>query len=378
MLIGIDGNEANVKERVGVNVWAFELLKQFKRVGGEGQGRNSPAFVIYLSKPPVEDMPEEGQAFRYRIIGPSRFWTRLGLPLDLYLHRPQPDIFFSLSHYSPLFAPIPKVVSIMDLSFFEYPEAFKALTLWQLKNWTKESIKKADHVIAISEFTKNEIVKYYKYPFSKITVVYPGISKMPESSIWRKYGIQGKYILFVGTLQPKKNLPRLIKAFELIKKKFPEIDLVIAGKIWKQFERDEALSLIEGSHPSIKSSVKYVGFVPEKDLWGLMAAAEGLVLPSLYEGFGIPAIEAMISGTPVLASNVSSLSEIIGEAGVLFDPYSIDDMAEKICLLLNMTTTERQQLVKRGMIRAGMFSWNKSAKRIVDLLRLITQNEGHC
>lgn len=367
MIIGIDGNEANVKERVGVNVWAFELLKQFKETIGKRQETGSLKFVIYLSKLPIEDMPEESQIFRYRVIGPGKFWTRWRLPLDLYLYKPRPDVFLSLSHYSPKWAPIPRVVSIMDLSFLKYPDAFKPVVVWQLKNWTAESVEKAVHVIAISQFTKQQIIKYYQYPADKITVVYPGISKVFQifKNIGEKYKISGKYFLFVGTRQPKKNLDRLIQAFELVRKKFPDIELIIAGKIWGQFKDkkiEEKKNMVEG--------IKYLGYVSNEDLPGLYAGAEGLILPSVYEGFGIPAVEAMRTGIPVLTSNTTSLAEVVAGAGILFNPLDIKDIADKIETVLSMNQIERQRLVKKGMIRAGQFSWSNAADQIIKILQL--------
>ena len=215
MLIGIDGNEANVGERVGVNVWAIEMLRHLEGPRAKGQGpRENAKFVIYLSRPPLSDLPQETTNWRYRVIGPGGFWTRWRLPIDLYFHKPRPNIFLSLSHYAPKFSPVPRIVCIMDLSFLKYPDAFKPMVRWQLEHWTGESIKNAVHVITISEFNKREIIKEYRYPAEKITVVYPGISEIFKGPA---FGYKGraldtgegrtlrdkKYLLFVGTRQPK-------------------------------------------------------------------------------------------------------------------------------------------------------------------------------
>lgn len=367
MLIGIDGNEANINERVGVNVWAFELLKGMYKKVQEGTGKYKKARItVYLSKSPMADMPRENQNWEYRVIGPGKFWTRWRLPLDLYLHNPRPDVFLSLSHYAPKWSPVPRVVCIMDLSFLKYPGAFKPAVLWQLVNWTRESIRSADHIITISEFNKREIVREYKYPEEKITVVYPGVSEIFKG---RTLGIQGptlrnkKYLLFVGTRQPKKNLSRLIQAFELVRKKFPDVELVIAGKIWKQFSDAES-----GIMNNELKGIKYLGYVSNDVLPELYAGAEAFVLPSLYEGFGIPAVEAMSTGTIVVSSNAAGLPEAVGDSGILFDPLDVEDIANKIGMVLSMQPSKRQSLIKKGMIKSKRFSWDTAVGKIIELL----------
>ncbi|MBI5357124.1 glycosyltransferase family 4 protein [Candidatus Collierbacteria bacterium] len=375
MLIGIDGNEANIKQRVGVNVWAFELLKQFKRKKEKGIGQKEEIkFQIYLSRPPVADLPEETEYWKYRVIGPGRLWTRWRLPLDLYFHKPRPDVFLSLSHYAPKWSPVPRVVCVMDLSFLKYPEAFKPAVLWQLVNWTRESVRSADHVITISEFNKREIMKEYGYPAEKITVVYPGVSEAFKEEGGRKKeeGTSGKYLLFVGTLQPKKNLPRLIKAFEKVKNRFPDVRLMIAGKTWRQFADEKFAKPLLNGEVSQTSQVKYLGYVPEEDMPDLYAGAEALVLPSLYEGFGIPAVEAMSVGTLVVASNTTSMPEVVGDAGILFDPINIKDMAQKIEKVLSMNKIQRQSMIKKGMIKAVRFSWDIAANQMIKLFKLFS------
>lgn len=375
MLIGIDGNEANVKERVGVNVWAWEILKKLSerlpRSRWSSGSRNDISVQVYLSNLPMEDLPKETENWKYRVIGPGKFWTRWRLPLDLYLHKPRPDVFLSLSHYAPKWSPVPRVVCIMDLSFLQYPEAFKPAVLWQLKNWTKESVKNADRVITISEFNKREIVKEYGYPEEKITVVYPGVSEIFKGRTLDSQGptLRGKkYLLFVGTRQLKKNLPRLIEAFGMVKKKFPNIELVVAGKTWQQFTSVKFTKLHNREVSQTAVGIRYLDFVPENDLPGLYAGAEALVLPSLYEGFGIPAAEAMSIGIPVLASNATSLPEVVAGAGILFDPMDVKDMAEKIEMALSMSQNKRQELIKKGMIRAGRFSWDIAVGKIIKVL----------
>jgi len=394
MLIGIDGNEANIQERVGVNVWAIEMLKHLEGTRDKGQGiRESEKlnFLIYLSKPPLPDLPAETENWEYRVIGPGKFWTRWRLPLDLYLHRPRPDVFLSLSHYAPKWAPCPRVVCIMDLSFLKFGEAFKPAVLWQLTNWTRESVRNAARVITISEFNKQEIIKNYGCDDKKITVVYPGVSEIFKTFKGPAFGYKSraldtgegrtlrgkKYLLFVGTLQPKKNLGRLVEAFEIVRKRFPEIELVIAGKVWGQFTSEylKAWPLVTKARPyQTPAGIKFLGFVPDQELPGLVAGAEALIIPSLYEGFGIPAVEAMSCETPVLASNVASLPEIVGDCGILFDPYDVKSIAKAIEQLLSLKPTDRQRLIEKGKIMAKEFDWDKTTKKVLDILKLVVRN----
>ena len=378
MLIGIDGNEANIKERVGVNVWAFEILWAVYNKVQEGTKKyNKVKIVVYLNKPPLENLPKETGNWRYRVIGPAKFWTRWRLPLDLYFHKPRPDIFLSLSHYAPKWSPVPRVVCIMDLSFLKYPEAFKPVVFWQLKNWTEESVRYATHIVTISEFNKREIVREYKYPEDRITVIYPGISKMfkgpalpRQDRALLKYGIRGKYLLFVGTRQPKKNLDRLTQAFDLVRKKFPDIQLVVVGKTWRQF-MSVKFTKLHNREVSQTANVLMVGYVNERDLSALYAGAEALVLPSLYEGFGIPAAEAMGVGILIAASNTTSLPEVMAGSGILFNPLDVQDMADKISLALSMDKSRKRELIKKGMIRAKRFSWDIAASETIRLLQLL-------
>src|SRR3990167_4103214 len=191
MLIAIDGNEANVKNRVGSGVYAYELLKQFAKT-------KSPRFVVYLKENPLSDLPAETVNFKYEIFGPRKFWTQFALTIKLtFLSKP--DVFFSPAHYGPRFSKVPYVVTIHDLSYLHYPQLFRRSDLLQLRSWTKYSVQNATHIIAVSQTTKDDIVKNYHVDPAKITVTYEGydqsrIKPQSESQINRikkKYQIDG-------------------------------------------------------------------------------------------------------------------------------------------------------------------------------------------
>lgn len=358
MLIGIDGNEANTQDRVGSNVYAFELITEITRQDQDNE------YIIYLREKRVLDLPNERDKFRYRIIPPKKFWTQWRLPLDLYLHRPRPDLFFTPGHYAPRFSPIPTVISIMDLAFLKFPEVYQPAVLHQLKTWTQYSVTQSHHIFAISESTKQDVISAYGVNPNRITVTYPGVhpryrqaySAGQIQQIVRKYNLPDKYFLFIGTKQPRKNLDRLIQATGQL----PDANLVVVGKTWSQFRQSSVIS-----H---QSSVIELGFVPDEDIPPLMLGSQALVLPSLYEGFGIPVAEAMAVGTPVAVSKVSSLPEIVGDAGILIDPYDVNNLVNGLKQILDLTPSNRVKLVRAAQARANRFTWQACAAQTLEVL----------
>lgn len=363
MIIGIDGNEANVTNRVGIGEYAFELLKQF--ANSKFQIPKSKV-TIYLKNKPHNDLPKEQEGWEYRVIGPSKLWTQLGLPLDLYLHKPRPTIFFTPTHYAPRFSPIPTIISIMDLSYIHYPQMFKQSDLYQLNNWTAYSARKASRIFTISQASKGDIMKEYGIPENRVVVTYPGVkmnpSKVKNSKVLKeKYGIKGDYLLFVGTLQPRKNVRKLIEAFSKIGKK--DLTLVLVGKRGWLYE--EILSAPKDF--GVEREVRFLDFVPDEDLPTFYKNAVCFILPSLYEGFGLPVLEAMQYGCPVITSNVSSLPEAGGDAALYIDPNNVDDIANKISLILSDSKL-RSGLIEKGYKQVKKFSWEKTARETLRVL----------
>ena len=361
-VIGIDGNEANIKNRVGSGQYGFELLKHLQRTEGE------EVFWIYLKEKPLPDLPKESANWQNKVFGPKRLWTQFALPLNLYLQRPRPDVFFTPTHYAPRFCPVPLVMTIFDLSYIHFPQLFRKSDLYQLKNWTAYSVKKAKAILTISQASKNDIVQYYKIDPDKIFVIYPGYDKRlfrpitdqkVISQVKKKYGISGEYIFFLGTIQPRKNLIRLIDAVEQLE----DITFVIAGK--KGWLYNEFFKKIED--PKLRKKVIVTEFVPEQNLPVLFSGAKAFVLPSLWEGFGIPVLEAMSCGCPVIVSNVSSLPEVIGEAGILVDPLNVREITEGIQKVIELDSQKRQILIEKGTTSAEevLEQFKKSLNEIV-------------
>lgn len=362
MLIGIDGNEANVNKKVGISEYAFKLISYFSKL----QNSNTK-YQIYLKSRPLPDLPQPSEGFNYRLLMPGKLWTQWRLPLDLYIHRPRPEVFFSLTHYAPRFSPIPTIVSIMDLSYLYFPEMFNKSDLFQLKNWTAYSVKNATKVITISNSSRSDIIKEYKVPENRIEVIYPGIKTnkpgkpmLNFQEIKTKYDLKNDYILFVGTLQPRKNIIRLIEAFEILVKKnsnLPDLQLVIVGK--KGWLYDQILQ--KPSQLGIEDRIKFLNYVSDEQLSVLYQHAICFVLPSLYEGFGLPVLEAMRHNCPVITSNISSLPEAGGDAALYVDPLSSEDIAQKMHSLVSDSKL-RHDMIEKGKKQILKFNWENTAK----------------
>lgn len=367
MVIGIDGNEANVEVKVGIGEYAYELLTQFAK-----DQKPHLRFIIYLKDQPRPEMPKASAHWQYVIVKPRKLWTQIGLPIYLFTHFPRPDVFFTPSHYAPRFSPVPTAMSVMDLSYMYFPELFKKHDLYQLTNWTRYSAMQAKKVFTISNFSKDAIIKEYKKKPQDVIVTYPGIrqetvrSRMSKDALIKKYNISRNYVLFVGTLQPRKNITRLIEAFSKVKgstKAQKDLQLVIVGK--KGWLYEEILQAPEKL--GIQKEVKFLDFVPTEDLPVLYEHALCYVLPSLYEGFGLPVLEAMKYGCPVITSNVSSLPEAGGDAAMYVDPKSVNDIAEKIEKVISDEELQAE-MKKKGYEHIKKFSWEKAAKETLEVL----------
>ncbi len=367
MRIGINAYEANVTHRVGSNQYAYRVLVELERLAQNDE------VTIYLASKPLKDMPAERIGWQYKILTPTFFWSQWRLPLELYIRAltgKTYDIFFSLGHYAPRFNPFPSVICIMDLAFLKFPEFFKKTDLWKLITWTAYSVKQAQHIITISNQSKRDILEFYHLTADQVTVAYPGFDvSHPDTQTTRvleALNVHQPYIVYVGTIQPRKNLVRLVKAFELVATKplHKNLRLVIGGKIgWLA---DEFLHVVQ--HSPVQKRIQVLGFVTEEQKLALYAKAKGAVLVGLYEGFGIPPLEAMAAGTIPVVSETASLPEVVGPGGILVDPYSIDDIARGLQEAIEWSGSVREEKVAAGRQYMKRFSWESSARLVLDVL----------
>ncbi|MFA6250899.1 MAG: glycosyltransferase family 1 protein [Candidatus Shapirobacteria bacterium] len=360
MLIGIDGNEANYPIRVGIGQFAFNLLCSLHR-----QNDHRYRYLIFLKNPPLKDMPQERPNWQYQVFGPPKLWTKYALPGKLFTQNPKPDLFYSPGHYTPLFSPCPIIPTIHDLAYQKYPRLFTIKDYFQLKLWTFHSLFRARHIVSVSDFTKQELVSRYHLKADKITVAHNGVDPVPTikpkqaQSVLSKFNISEPFFLYLGTLKPNKNIPFLIDAFSLFLSRHPDFLLVIAGKKgWLYSEIFAKVTALK-----LNSRIVFTDFVTETEKWVLYQNAFSVLMPSLYEGFGIPAIEAMQAGTPVIVSNIPPLVEVVGADGLITDLDHPTFLAEKMALLLDPAT--RAKIINYGRVRAKKFTWDKCAKSVM-------------
>lgn len=372
MLIGIDGNEANIASRVGVNVYAFNLLWGIYKLQEEWKDKHK--FIVYLKGSPLPDLPMATKYFSYKIIPGGGAWIIKKLTPSLFRDKPRPDIFFSPNHYVPPLAPIPCVCSIMDLGYLEFSGQFKKLDFWQLKLWSAYSIFVSKAVIAISTSTKKDIVRHYPFASRKVQVTLLAYdesnfnTKIPLADVRRvrsKYSIVDDYILYLSTLKPSKNIEGLLEAYASFPISKPK--LVIAGK--KGWLYESIFKKVKDL--GLTKAVIFTDFIPEEDKAPLIKGSRLFVLPSFWEGFGLDALNAMACGVPVVVSNAGSLPEVVGEAGILVDPYNIDSIARGILKVLSMPKLEYNKLVMKGLARAKKFSWQKTARETLEILERV-------
>lgn len=374
MKIGINGYEAVVPRfgfdkksglpnRVGSGEFCFQLLNTLAKIDKKNK------YFIYLPKLPTSDMPKESSSWHYEVVEGRTLWTLVALSKKLFFDKDNLDVFFSPTHYLPFYTGMPSVVSILDVSYLHFSGLFKKKDLYQLKLWGGYSLKKAKKIITISKSSKNDIIKAYGVLSEKVEVVYPGIKQvlsiknkvLSMEELKKKFGVEKNYILFVGTLQPRKNIENLIKAFSLIKNK--NLKLVIVGK--KGWMYEDILNAPKKYE--VSDRVKFLDNVSDEDLPSFYKNAACFVLPSLYEGFGLPILEAMQYGCPVLTSNISSLPEAGGDAAVYFDPENVGDIAEKINEVVSDEKL-RSEMIKKGHEQIKKFSWEKTARETLKVL----------
>lgn len=257
-----------------------------------------------------------------------------------------------------------KVITIHDLSFLRYPEFFsQRKNFWHKSINISRKIKDFDKIIAVSENTKNDLIELLGVEEDKIEVIYSGISKVLEPEIdfsdnhlSQKYNIKGSYILYLGTIEPRKNIITLIKAYNLLREAGFNQKLVLAGS-WGWKTRDIKREWLKSKY---SSDIIFTGYVPEEEKALFYSQADLFVYPSFYEGFGFPPLEAMQFSLPVISSNVSSLPEVLADSALLINPDKVDDLLEAMKIVLSDKNL-REELKTRGLSRVKLFTWEQSA-----------------
>jgi len=374
--IGIDTSRVAVDARTGTEHYTYELLAALAR-----RDRAS-RYTLYCNQLPAA-LPPLGPNFALRRMPFPRLWSHLRLSAELVL-RP-PDVLFVPAHVLPLGAPLRRrtrtVVTIHDMGYLHFPEAHTALHRRYLRLSTLWSARAADRIIAISAATRDDLLRYTGVRPSKIAVIHHGVSERFRpindqtaiDAVLSRYGLRQPYFLYLGTVQPRKNLVRLIRAFASMmagdhgtRHIHRNEQLVIAGKRgWLTSEIEQVARQQFGAN---QDAVVFAGYVPDEDVPALLSGAIGFVFPSLYEGFGMPVLEAMACGAPVLASNTSSLPEVAGDAALLVDPTDVGAIVAGLARLASDTAL-RADLRTRGLARAAQFTWDRCAAQTLEVLQ---------
>ena len=364
-VIGFDASRLQVGQRTGTEQYTWELLGA---LGSIDRGRHR--YLLYANGYPAA-LPPLPPHFELRSIPFPRLWTHLRLAAEMALHAP--DLLFVPAHVLPVWSPRRTVVTIHDLGYVHFPAAHPPSRRLYLRLSTRWNAWRATRIVAVTEATKRDIIAHCRVPPGKIDVVHHGVSPrfrpVEDETTLRasaaRYGIQKPYLLYVGTIQPRKNLLRLIDAWAAYLSSSPATTaiLVIAGKsgwLTEQIER-RAAGL------GIADRVHYTGYVADGDLPVLLSGAIAYLLPSLYEGFGLPVLEAQACGTPVLTSTTSSLPEVAGDAAVLVDPMDTAAIRDGIARLIEDSEL-REGLRARGLARVAGWGWEHTARRTLAVL----------
>lgn len=366
MLIGIDASRAVTLQPTGTEVYSQQLIRALTDSASEHH------FCLYFNQPPPDDRFDAVNV-ECKTIPLRRLWTHLRLSLEVTRH--PPHILFVPAHVLPILRPRRSVVTVHDLGYLHFPEAHPIAQRLYLDWSTRWNARVSARVIADSKATKEDLITTYQTPPEKIIVAYPGLDpqlrrvqdKQHIQTVKRRYNLDGDYLFTIGTLQPRKNLARLIEAFERSGLR-DQFKLAIAGK--KGWHYDDLFNQVERLR--LNERVLFLGYVSDEDKAALLSGALAFVFPSLYEGFGFPIIEAMLCGAPVVCSNTSSLSELVGDAALTVDPLRMD----AITAALKRITTDRElrrTLIERGFVQATQFSWQACARTILDVFEEVAR-----
>jgi glycosyltransferase involved in cell wall biosynthesis len=365
MIIGIDGRPLQGRFTGDSTYWRG-------LVGGLTRLETDDRFIIYLdgNRPKPDMQLPENMEMRTLNAPWSRLWSAWSFPKAL--RRDKVDVAH-VQYTIPPGMPCPTVTTIHDISFKRYPEFFSGKDRMILDRAVKFAATHAARIIAVSQFTSDEIVELYQAAPDRISVIYEGVDDQfqtmprPEAQevVDEKYRLQFPYVLTVGVIQPRKNFHRLLEGFAKLKENHDcEHKLVIVGKYgWKESGLER-----QAKDLGLSDDVVLTGYVPYEDLPALYNAADVFVYPSLYEGFGLPPLEAMACGTPVITGNQASLPEVVGDAGLMVDPFDADAFAEALDRLI-FDRLLRAEMFALGLDQATKFSWDKTASETLKIYR---------
>lgn len=361
MLLGIDASRALSAAPTGTEYYSRALIQALLRRPFAFRYR------LYTRSPPPPNLFPVTGNYEIRSIPLPRLWSHLRLSYEM-LTQP-PDALFVPAHVLPPIHPARSLVTVHDLGYKYFPDAYRPFARAYLELSTRWNARAARVVIADSEATRRDLVQFYGVPPEKIRVVYPAYNaeifqpaRDPAhlAAVLRRYQVNSPYLLAVGTVQPRKNYTRLLEAFAALPTAY---SLVIIGKKgWLYEPIFQHLSAL-----NLQSRVKFLDYIPLADLPALYAGARATVLASLYEGFGLPALEAQACASPLACSNTSSLPEVAGMGAAYFDPFDVGEMTRVIAAVLT-DDAARANLIQRGQENIRRFSWEQAAQQVAGIV----------
>jgi len=370
MKIGIDASRANNLQKTGVEWYAFYLIQELKKIIPE-----NVEVILYSTENLQGDLSNLPKNWKNKVLSwpPKRLWTQIRLSLEMLFHKP--DVLFVPAHVFPIVHPKKIVMTIHDIAALDFPDSYNAFEKWYSLFSSKQALQKLWKIITPSIFTKQELKRLssQNFPEEKVKVIYHGFNQTYENNflaeeknrVLNKYKIGTKFLLSTSRLEHKKNTLGIIKAFEILKNNsvYNDLQLILVGKPGFGFtEVEQAIN-----NSAYKKDIILPGWVEEKDLPIILSSAQVFVFPSFYEGFGLPILQAMSAGIPVVTSNFSSLPEIGGGACLFVDPNNISEIASNIEKILTDEKT-RQEKIQLGLLRAKDFSWKKCARETWSVL----------
>ncbi len=367
-VIGIDASRAFLKKRTGIEEYSYQVIQHLREVIAPEM-----RVVLYVRKkleirnwkleirtPEIDfSLPEN---WVVRGIWAPRFWTQIRLAIELLLH--PVDTFFVPAHTVPWIHPKRTVVTVHGLEYEFSPESYSWYERLYMRFSIRNSVRWASRVIAVSENTKRDLVRLYSVPEEKIVVIYEGASQPTTYNLQPTTVSESPFFLFIGRVEERKNVGRIIAAFEIFKQKtgLPH-KLVLVGKPGFGYEKISYKLQVT----SYKQDIIELGYISEEEKWELLRKAEALVFPSLYEGFGLPVIEAQMVRTPVITSTTSSLPEIAGEGALLVDPLDVEALAKALEKLITDPKL-RAGIIIEATRNVDRFSWAYCAQEVGLLL----------
>ena len=350
----------------GIGTYVRNLLRHLSRID------QATEYVVLCRDSDCELVGALGENFRSVPEASPGYSVREQITVPLDLRRERADLFHAPHYVLPALTPCKSVVTIHDCIHLRFPQYLRRLGYAYARGSLWLATHRSNRILTVSEASKRDILDYFSVPPEKIDVIYNGIDERfstppPEEDVARvreRYQLDDPFILYAGNIKPHKNLERTIEAFHLLRRggQFEQVKLVIIGD---EIAKYAALRHAVHRH-KLHKYVRFFGFVPDRTLAILYRLAAVFVFPSLYEGFGLPPLEAMASGTPVITSNVSSLPEVVGDAALLVDPLQPEAIADAMRRVLTDSAL-RDDLRARGLARARQFSWERSIRRVREI-----------